>query len=383
MASLPPPPPPPQAENGVSVDATASQRPSLDRDIAALLSSARDVTITSGEDDRLAALLTRSDGLTLLYEGRTNLLFGREGTAKSWLALVTALATIDRGGRVLWLDWESSPRTMARRARMLGPEAEATVADKDRLLWLSGEDVKRCQRGALKWLREGGGVGLVVIDAASSAGAPRDSGDIHQWFERTVRPWQRAELSVLLLDHVAKNASRDDLTPVGSGDKIARVDGSGLQVSGSPWTKTKAGRVFLTLAKDREGDLDSKRGKVMAVVDGRHSQGSDGRDVLRITFDPPEDTGEVAVDDLKDRIIEVLGAVGEIRTTGNLATEVGGRREDILKAAKALAEDGEITIAKDGRADIFTLAEDAETIEDVEVGHQSSLLDSAEMGREH
>ena len=64
------------------------------------------------KDEVLPALLKRSDGATIFYAGKVNTIFGEPGMAKSWVALKTAIAALELGGRVLWWDFEDKPDTI-------------------------------------------------------------------------------------------------------------------------------------------------------------------------------------------------------------------------------------------------------------------------------
>ena len=67
----------------------------------------------------LPALLTRSDGETLLYAGKVNTVFGEPGMSKTWIAIKAAIEAIEHAGRVLWWDFEDKPDTLFRRVESL------------------------------------------------------------------------------------------------------------------------------------------------------------------------------------------------------------------------------------------------------------------------
>ena len=75
-----------------------------------------------GSDLDLAptAMLQRSDGSTLLYDGKLNFLFGVPGSVKSWVALYCVIETLLRGRRAIYWDHEDTPGTLSRRSKLMG-----------------------------------------------------------------------------------------------------------------------------------------------------------------------------------------------------------------------------------------------------------------------
>ena len=61
--------------------------------------------IVAGEESEIPAVLRRSDGATLLYEGWLNSIFGEPGMAKSWVALMAVIQALRSGARVAWWDF--------------------------------------------------------------------------------------------------------------------------------------------------------------------------------------------------------------------------------------------------------------------------------------
>ena len=226
-------------------------------------------------------LLNRSDGATLLYQGKMNCLFGEPSTGKSWIALMAAYEVVLMGGKVLWWDFEDSPDTMARRAESLG--ALEHIQDKDNFKWAGYSSCRRYAGDAGKarqeleaWLASSD-VSLVVLDAAESAGCPSDGADVAPWFAFHVTPWIRAGCSVIWLDHVPKQREGRPAGPIGSNHKLAKVDGAALYVTGVPWSKEDGGRHQIDQPqRSRHGELPAARFKQVALVTGEHKDGKLG-----------------------------------------------------------------------------------------------------------
>src|SRR5438105_4769231 len=60
----------------------------------------------------------------MFYSGAINMLFGDSAAAKSWIALAVALQEINNGKNVVFVDCESSSRSMVQRLRSIGATKE-------------------------------------------------------------------------------------------------------------------------------------------------------------------------------------------------------------------------------------------------------------------
>ncbi len=284
------------------------------------------------------ALLQRDDGATVIYAGKTSSLHGPPGVGKSFLALRTAQEAMGNGGRVVWLDFEDSPKTLARRANRIGARG---VADKEAFLFLQSPNPKDDQDGrfldeARRWLVEGTSSPeycLVTLDSAEAAGAASDGGDIAGWWTDHVRPWEMLGVTVLVLDHVAKRREGRPRGPIGSTHKLSRVTGAGLFIDGTPWNKTVSGTVKLRNDKDRPGELPAPLGRWVADVRGSYDH--DGNFLLEITApaEEEEDTDE-GRDSPRAAIIAALTEAGPegIKGKGMLASVASITRPTLDKA---------------------------------------------------
>ena len=134
--------------------------------------------VTDEERELEPAVLTTSDGQTLFYQGRVNSLFGQPGTCKTWIAMLAARQAMEQDLRVLWWDHEDRPATLAARARTIG--ALEPFQDPERFAYVLPsitEDAEAIGRAAA-WVSGG----LVIIDAAESAGCPSDGAPINEWW---------------------------------------------------------------------------------------------------------------------------------------------------------------------------------------------------------
>ena len=231
-----------------------------------------------------SALLRRSDGEVLFYDGEVNWVFGEPGAGKSWLALYVVQESILRGQRTVFWDHEMSPGQTKARCQALGLDlVEAERAGSFLYLKPYAEQSKLAMSQLQEWLTGVDGPALIVIDAAASSGAPSDGGDVEPWLRKFVQPFADAGHTILVIDHVAKQKVGRPDGPIGSARKLQATTGAALDLSGIAWTQKKDGVVKLTVHKDRFGALPAPRRQPVARIYGRHVQGS-----LTLSIEPPE-----------------------------------------------------------------------------------------------
>ena len=300
--------------------------------------------VTTEPQPPLPAILTRDDGATIIYAARFSSVHGEPGCGKSWVGLIAATEAIRKRGRVLWLDYEDRPTTLATRARLLG--ALADVADTDALRFVDDHDLfehPTARDEALVWLLQAPDAtySMVVIDSAESGGCPSDGADVAPWLRAYVDPWRRDDIAVLLLDHVPKR--RESRGAIGSQHKRAKIDGAALLAAGPAWDKATGGAVTLTNEKDRPGDLPGRIGQQVATIRGDYDP--HGGFAYRIT--PPRrhhaDDHDTTTDDLDASIVAAIHHRGEYTSLVALAKAVGKRKAAVADAATRLAEQGRIT----------------------------------------
>lgn len=312
----------------------------------------------------LPALLTRSDGETLLYAGKINTIFGEPGMAKSWVALKAAIESLEKGGRVLWWDLEDKPDTMYRRAKALGKldlitsENVAFVRDSSILEPDEDDNPNFALAAAVQWLVDGGIYSVVIIDAAESSGAPSDGSPVKEWNNEKIQPFKDSEVGGLILDHVPKRRQERPRGAIGSQYKLAKIDGAAIGISGKAWTKTQDGALMLRLEKDRQGDVPGNVGAKIASVKG-HYEG----DRLTITIDPPnkDDDGGVDMDMLLLAAIGSAGAEG-VHSARALYSMVKGKAQAKQESLSTLLGDGLVSVSKHGQAKVHTITEAGEVV---------------------
>ena len=304
--------------------------------------------------DRLPSALQRSDGATLIYEGRFNTLYGEVSVGKSWIALMVVIQRLRAGRNVIWMDSEDRPETLAKRLQVL---RATDLIGHPALKWTDGAflDAPAVMAEALEFLGGGNGPGLIVIDSATSFGCPSDGANVTDWQAAHIEPWWNAGHTVLLLDHVPKRKLDRPRGGIGSQQKLSRIDGSALYAHGTPWNGTEAGFVNLQNHKDRHGQLPAT---LMGAVATISAEWGEDKLTLDYTIAPPNTKAEA--EDVQDELLEAIDQAGPEGVRGSRAIRElmkGKRGKDVDLACEELTRAGMLDKVQDGRAFIYKVAQ--------------------------
>lgn len=254
-------------------------------------------------------VLEREDGQALMYPGRLNMLYGPSESAKSWISMFTCIQLIERGERVLYLDFEDEPVNALDRMKLLGASyddlrtsfryvrPEEPLATMQRTRW--GE-AKQTEQGLLNErlflnLLDEHDPALIVADGMTVLYGLHglDSNDsvqtdiITTWLKTLTR---NGRTTVIIVDHTAKNPTRGSL-PIGSQHKVSMVQGSLLQCYpvSQPMPGAK-GEVELIVLKDRPGKVRaaSQKSGERAQLAGRLFMDSTVPGETKVTLTSPE-----------------------------------------------------------------------------------------------
>jgi hypothetical protein len=219
-------------------------------------------------------VLSRSDGQNLMYRGRVNMLYGSSESAKSWIALNTAMQEMAKGERVLYLDFEDEPVQTLNRLRLMGaadddlrlqfsyirPEEPLAPMQRNRWGTTTPSDIGTLNQSLFSKALESLDPSLIVADGMTSLYGLHglDANDavstdvITSWLKKLTR---NGRSTVIIIDHMAKSGEKGTL-PLGSQHKVAMVQGTLLQV----WPVRQpmpgaVGEVELVVLKDRPGSV--------------------------------------------------------------------------------------------------------------------------------
>ena len=197
----------------------------------------------------------------LIYKGQRVLLSGSAGVGKSLLALDLAIKVVRSSGRVLYIDYEQTKKSIAKRFKGLGLTAAemnqrlfyySRSADDDLPLF----DGKKVNTETLAKIIKAIRPDLIVIDTFSQAftGLDSNSADQINAFFKVIKDLQKESPNAtwLALDHIGKDPDR------GTRGSSAKIDNYDLA-----FTLSGAGDYLkLSVIKDRDALLESTTLKV-------------------------------------------------------------------------------------------------------------------------
>ena len=296
------------------------------------------------------AALVRSDGETLLYAGEVNSVYGEPSIGKSWIAVAVLIENLKAGVRVCYWDFEDRPSTLAER---LAAFDAFGLADSPNVLYAvpSLAEDEAAMDSMARWLMGGDKPGFMILDSATQAGAPIDGAAPTEWYAKHVDHWKLAGIGSLIVDHVPKQKIDRPRGPVGSYQKLSRITGAALYVSGRPWTKTEDGMIKIRNDKDRGGDLPGPLLATVAILTGKHVDGK-----LVYAFEPPEQEDD---NDLAATLLEAIAALGAdgVSSKRGVRQLVQGKGKNIDLALDELVDSGLIIQTKKGKRHHFVAAE--------------------------
>lgn len=190
------------------------------------------------------SFLADEEGSPLLYNAAIHILYGKPGTLKSWLAL----STLTQADVRLW-DFENGAYATRDRLEKLNIPREQCNGY---LVPQSPEEIFDRVEEYLETQPD-----LVVIDGFSGLAEmlginPESNHEVMTIFNRVLFPLRASGISVLILDHLPKDAASEDF-PIGAQAKKSQSDVALLvkQKSGSDGME-------LFVAKDRFGQLSRR-----------------------------------------------------------------------------------------------------------------------------
>ena len=303
---------------------------------------------------KLPAILSRTDGRTILYAQKVNTIAARPNGGKSWLAIKCAVEVVERGGRVLMLDFDNKrPGVLAGRAQDMA--VEGIFQNKEYFHFSDVELVKHpgAMAAAVQWLLTAKDpiFSTVIIDSDTAAGVPNDGGDALPWWKIHVTPWETDELGVLVLSHRPKEGKDDDEDeepspgPMGSTTKRALPTGAVLIMKTTKmWNGEVGGLVHLRVDKDRNGELPGVERDTIVDMVVEHVE-LDGRRFLNITLEPPD--SERGNEGVVDELDAALANYPEgVYTQKAVRALVKGNGKTISMALKTLINGGYVVTEK-------------------------------------
>lgn len=258
----------------------------------------------------MPAVMHRTDGKSLMYRGRVNMIYGPSEAAKSWIAMTTCLQVMDQGERVVYLDFEDEPVQAIQRMQLLGagfddlrnqftyvrPEEPLAAMQISRWGEMQGTDESKLNQELFQRMLERVDPTLIIADGMTELYGLHglDTNDtvqtstITRWLKRLTR---NGRSTVVVIDHTPKNATKGTM-PIGSQHKRAMVQGTLLQAYPIKQPMPGVmGEIELYVLKDRPGNVRavSEVSGELAQLAATVSIDSTNAGSTHITFHAPVD----------------------------------------------------------------------------------------------
>lgn len=306
-------------------------------------------------------IFTRTDGASLLYPGLVHSFHGESESGKSFIVQAEAVQLITTSHRVLFVDFESDPGSIAERLLLLGATPQQIAANFD----YRNPDLRPNATPAEleAWTHMlGESYDLAVVDGVTDAlglfgFSTKENDDIAAWMRLVPRNIAaQTGAAVVIIDHVTKDTENRGRFAIGGQAKMSGLTGAAYSVEVSkPLGRGLKGLIILKVAKDRpgyvrgiSGPMDKHRMQEAARI--TVDSPTDGTPI--VTIDPP---AQVAHADgtppdptrftgIMERVSKILekadGPVGRMA----LRELAGGNKDRLAVVVRTLVDEGYVSI---------------------------------------
>ena len=297
-------------------------------------------------------ILDRTDEMLLLYPAEVHCLSGEPESCKGWIALNAAASVIERGGRVLYMDFEDGAASIVTRLFALQVLPDAIV---ERFTYVRPSDP--FSAGTFDELFRSRSYELAVIDGLTEGYSLlgldiASNDDAAKFLAALPRPIADHGAAVLLIDHVAKSKETRGRCSIGAQHKLAGV---GVQFGTEvikALSRTSAGLVKLKIDKDRHGHVRGHaEAGVIALV---HITPEGNGERVSVRLEPPEssttDHGKFRPTRLMERISRFLEAEDEPASRNAVRRAVPNKAESVDAALQMLVDENYVERRLHGQA---------------------------------
>lgn len=319
----------------------------------------------AGEDgDERPLYLSRTDGVALLYPGKTHAFNAESETGKSMLAIYCCAERLNMGEHVAYIDFEDSPRGVI--DRLLGFGVDPSVA-LERFHYIRPDDpIDAGAKLRVKEMLRVFPVTLVVIDGVAEALAlsgwdENAAADIATFYNTLPRVISREGVTVILIDHLVKDKEKQGNDARGSGAKRAGIDGAAFKLEVvKPFVRGGSGVAKVVLTKDRPGwvrpGIPTGAGKTVAEM---HLESDADTGALHCELRPPtasvDDEGHFRPTGYMERISRAMTANGKAVTEQWIRQTIHGQPAAVKAGLDALVREGFVVEHQERNRVWFTL----------------------------
>jgi hypothetical protein len=302
-------------------------------------------------------ILRRSDGFGLLYAGEVHNFVGESGVGKGWIALHAAAQVIRDGGKVVYIDFEDGPVSIAARLRALGVNESDVRA---RFFYVRPDMPVNLGDAALELARtlDNAQPDLVVIDGVTEAmqlhdlepNSNSDAAKFLMMFPRRIADHTCAP-PVVLIDHPTKARNGQRAYAIGAQHKRAGIAVTFMVKARRPIEKGREdGLVQISVAKDRHGTVQAAAvGSRMPkpIADLHVAANFDGSEVT-ISLEPPGSSMSDSTRRREDAIRRFL-AENPGGSQNSIVRGVKGNSDAVKSALQELTDDGRVRFERKGQ----------------------------------
>jgi hypothetical protein len=307
-------------------------------------------------------MLARTDGVKLIYAGRTHQFAGESESCKTWAALLCVAQVLHGGGFVLWVDFEDDDRGIVSRLLSLGVSKFSIFAQ---FTYIRPDEPLCTRHGQATAGNVAFGLALkarqyqlAVVDGVTEAMTTEgldlmSNADIATWSRRVPkRITSENGAAVIVIDHVTKSTEGRGRFAIGGQHKLAGLTGAAYTfdvtkrlsraVGGDP----VEGSVKITVTKDRPGHVrGNAKGDTIGVLE--LTSYPDGGLTVKIV--PAGEASTVPDIELLTRIGQTLALyVGSPKS--RIEAEVEGKTDTIRHALRWMVDNKWVEVEKAGNS---------------------------------
>jgi hypothetical protein len=264
-------------------------------------------------------VLPFSDDFCLFYSSSFNLIYGDTESGKTWLCLAAVASVLHDGGTatIIDLDHNGAPALIGNLIKL---DVDAEILQDPRRFRLS-EPGDRLDLVEVVQDQAVANPDIVILDSLgeilplfrANSNSADDFTAVHA---EVIKPLTRNGASVLVVDHLAKNADSRNFGPAGTAAKLRAIDGIAVRVDAEwQFTPGKGGTAKLQVQKDRYGGVRRNYPNSSKPVIGTFELIADG-DALGYTFHSAQivSLAEAGSENEK-RLAEDVAKLREVYTT--------------------------------------------------------------------
>lgn len=292
------------------------------------------------------AIGARTDGIGLLYPGKTHTVSSESEAGKTWLAMAIVVDELSAGRHVCYIDFEDDEGAIAARLLTLQVAPDMIL---DRFHYIRPSDpLAGIHVDDLRGVYVAHKPALTVIDGVTEAMTmhglnPLDNTDVAKFGRTLPRKTAAAGSATVCLDHVNKDRENRGRYAMGGVHKLNGLDGAAYVLENrQPFGIGLTGRSTIRIAKDRPGRL-RRHALPSAGLQwfGDLVLTSHDESFAEVTIEPPHERDEnFRPTVMMERVAKALGQHMEGLSKRRLRVAVPGKNESIDQALDYLIHDG-------------------------------------------